>query len=384
MFSQTVRRANLPSLLQIWGSLSQLLRSPKLLFLRETFASLLPVVLVMNVVVMLSGLAGLLESLGITWAANINGDAVNRLYHFLVPLFVNISLTTLLAKEKDLDQIGTVLISMVCFFRISGFLAVSESAEVVSASGSILNAVPCGFAAVLLLHYFSRLFRFQFGGARSQSLSPRLQKTLNLLIPGLLTLLSFELLGYFLRVLLASGLVALTAQLLPRFHNIGAVGELILYKSVSLSTWFFGLHGEHSADALLRLLKDLPPGDLNSLRLRNLHDVFMNIGGSGSTFAVPWMILLARKTRPFKSIAQLSLPFSFFNVNEILLFGLPVILNPVLFVPFLLAPFCNMLVTLLALQLGLFSMAPVELHWMSPPLYGAFVATGGSVGAIFV
>lgn len=361
--------------------LRQLIRSKTLLLLREAFTSLLPIVLVMNILVLLSGLTSLLESWGLAGASAISGDEVFRLYYFLIPLFLNIALSTLLAKEKELDQIGTVLIAMVCFFRVSGFLTVNAFDQLVSEHGSILTSVPSTIVAVALLHYFVQFPRLQLIKRRSD-LSPLLKKTLNLLIPGLLTLLCFELVGQGLKSLWESGIFTLLAGALPRFSHLGDLQELILYKLISVITWLLGIHGEYSADGLFRLLNDIPVGESRGIRLKTLHDVFMNIGGSGSTFAIPLLLLLTQQRTQFKSIAQLSLPFALFNVNEILLFGLPIILNPVFVLPFLLAPFVNLIIALIMINLGAFTVSPAEIHWMSPPLYSAYVASGGSGWAV--
>ncbi|WP_052055213.1 EAL domain-containing protein [Myxosarcina sp. GI1] len=361
--------------------LNQSANSKSLALLREAFTSLLPIVLIMNILVLLSGLTGLLESWGINTASAINGNEINRLYFFLIPLFLNISLSILLAKEKDLDRIGTILISMVCFFRISGFLAIDESGQLFSYHSSILTSIPCTWFAVSLLHYFSKFSQFRFIKYQTD-ISPRLKKTVNLLIPGLLSVLCFEAVGQLLRMLLALAIIPLLTQAVPKFRQIGEIRELILYKTISLLTWFLGVHGEHSADGLFRLLKGVPSGEISSLRLKTFHDVFMNIGGSGATLVIPLLVLFSKRTTSFKSLARLSLPFSLFNVNEILLFGLPIILNPIFFIPFFVVPFVNMAIALIAVHFGVFAIAPVTIHWMSPPLYSAYISTNGSVWAV--
>ncbi len=361
--------------------LRQLARSKDLLLLREAFTSLLPIVLIMNILVLLSGLTQLLETWGIAGASTLNGDEVSRLYYFLIPLFLNLALSTLLAKAKELDPIGTILIAMVCFFRVSGFLAISTTAQITSYHGSILTSVPASFLAVGLLAHFSQLKRLQLIKQRPD-LNPRLKKTLNLLLPGLLTVICFELLGQCVHLITDTGLLAIFAHFLPQFEHIGKIQELIVYKTIALVTWFVGLHGEHSADGLFRLLKDIPAGGASSLSLKTFHDVFMNIGGTGCTFVIPVLILFSKKHTPFKSLAQISLPFALFNVNEILLFGLPIILNPFFLIPFVLTPFVNMVIALIPMMFGFFTINPVEISWMSPPLYSAYIASNGSVWAV--
>ena len=358
-----------------------LIRSNPLLLVREAFASLLPIVLVMNVLVLLSSLPKLLESLGMTGVSALSGNEVYQLYFFLIPLFLNLSFSTLLSKDKELDQIGTLLISMVCFFRISGYLSINSIGQIFTNQTSILSVIPVTFLVISLLHYLSRFSIFRFI-SRHTVVSPRLTKTLNLLIPGLLTLLSVEIVRQLLQGLNNLDLPSFFSYSFPFFAKLSQIKELVLFKVIAQFSWFLGIHGEYSAEGFFLLVKQIPKGEFTGIHLKTFHDVFMNIGGSGSTFVIPIIILFSKQAKPFQSIARLSLPFSFFNVNEILLFGLPIILNPIFFVPFFMAPLLNMAIALLAIHLKLFEIDPASIHWMSPPLYSAYIATHGSIWAV--
>lgn len=79
---------------------------------------------------------------------------------------------------------------------------------------------------------------------------------------------------------------------------------------------------------------------------------FVFIGGSGATFSLALAILLFGKQKNIRLLAIASLPIGLINVNEIFLFGLPLILNPRLFFPFLLAPMVNVVVSLWAVESG--------------------------------
>ena len=350
------------------------------LILREAFAALLPVVIIMNSVVLFSGLTGWLGSSHFNNALAVQGGEISRLFYFLIPLFLNISLGSLLAKEKDLDQIGTTLIAMVCFLRVSGYLGVNVLAEVVSYPSSILASIPCTWIAIWSLHRLSLLPHFEIVEP-TENINPRLRSTLNLLIPGLITILCFELVRYFIQLARGSLLLQPVASF-SQIDTINAIQEFIVFKTIALSAWFVGLHGEHTAEGFFRLLNQVPIGNPYRIHLATFHDVFANIGGTGSTFVVPFLILLKRKTTPFRTIANLSIPFAFFNINETLLFGLPLILNLTFLIPFVVTPFANAAIALTAIHFGLFSIETVSVHWMSPPIYSAYAASNGSLIAV--
>ncbi|MBP0019123.1 MAG: PTS sugar transporter subunit IIC/EAL domain-containing protein [Cyanobacteria bacterium SBLK] len=346
-----------------------------LLILREAFLSLLPIILVMNILVVLCEITDLLQGYGLIVKPILNVDEINRLCIFLIPLFVNLSLSHLLAKEKNLDTIFTILVAMVCFFLASGFLSINDSNQLISSRGSILTSILSTWIAIALLQYFSRISLFRLI-RHQRDINPRLKNTLNLMLPALLTVLSFELIGQLLELVIKVDINII------KIGRITPLQEGILYKLISLFAWYFGLHGEHSADGIFRLLNNIPSTEVYSIRLKAFHDVFMNIGGAGATFIIPLLILFSKSISQFKSIARLSLIFSFFNVNEILLFGLPILFNPRFIIPFFLAPFVNMGIALIAIHFGAFSFALNPIHWMSPPIYSAYLATNGSIGAM--
>ena len=348
-----------------------------ILIIKEAFTSLLPIVLVINCLVLFSEFGYLLDpDKSIFSILSISGKQLNDLYFCFIPLFLNLSLSTLLAKENELDKIGTSLISMVCFFRISNFLEIISSTQKNYHVASIPISLLCTWLSVKLIYYFSKIPLFQIVNHYSPDVSPQLKKSFNLLIPGLLTLFCLEILGYV-------GHVITQQNFIFPFSSFSGIQELVLYKIIALFSWFIGIHGEYNADGIFRIINNVSPGEAASIHLKTFHDVFMNIGGSGSTFVLPFLILISKKTKQFKPIAQLSLLFSFINVNEILLFGLPIILNPAFLIPFVSAPFANMIIVMIAVKMNIFSINPGYLHWMSPPIYSAYVATNGSIWAVF-
>ncbi|MBE9064902.1 EAL domain-containing protein [cf. Phormidesmis sp. LEGE 11477] len=356
---------------------TSVLRIKALSTLREAFLALLPVVLIMNSLVIMGKLIQIINIWGIP-IPDVGSDAISRLYYFLLPLFVSLSLSTLLAQEKGLDQIGTLLIVMVCFLRGTGFLSISLDAQLSSYHGSVLTSILVTWIAIRLLHHFSTKPRLQLVSSRDPSrdeISPRLVSALNLIIPGFLTVLCVELLR-----LGAVRLVDMTllAQTGFQIRPMEPVRELILYKAISLCSWLVGIHGEHSASGFFRSLYNTPVGDATAIQLNTFHAAFVNMGGTGSTLPIPFIILFSKRLSRFRAIAKISLPFSLFTINETLLFGLPILFNPVFLIPFLSTAFVNMAIALTAIHFNLFTVSPDPIYWMTPPFYKAYVASGGS------
>ena len=352
----------------------------------EAFLSLLPVALAINVLIMLFEFSHLFQDVAVGYTDILNGHELDFLYSFLLPLFFNLAFSNLLAKAKNLEPLSTSLIAMVCFFRGSGFLRVTDDSIFGADNGSIFTSIIFTWSAIKLLQYLTGIPKLK--PFRTESISPLLAKNLNLLFPAILTILCFELLGTFLTTTITPQAAPILSKLLPDFSSLSDLQELILYKVIALGAWLVGMHGEKFSDGLLASVYGFPmlrsPNGamLENLHIVNLHNVFMNIGGSGSTFVIPFLILKNKRLHPFHEIGQISTFFTLFNVNEVLLFGLPIALNPVFILPFCLAPLANMAITSFMVQQGLFSIDHVAVSWMTPPIYSAYLVSGGAPWAI--
>ncbi|CAM3976477.1 Cyclic di-GMP phosphodiesterase Gmr [Vibrio aerogenes CECT 7868] len=112
--------------------------------------------------------------------------------------------------------------------------------------------------------------------------------------------------------------------------------------------------------------------------------VFSRLGGAGSTFSLIIAILLFSKEKSLRIIALLSIPPGFFNINEPLIFGIPVILNPALFFPFLIVPILNISLTLFLTNAGWVHPTVVSVPYISPLFANAYIATDGDWYAVLL
>ena len=83
-----------------------------------------------------------------------------------------------------------------------------------------------------------------------------------------------------------------------------------------------------------------------------------------------------------RSIAKLSIGPGVFNINEPVIFGLPVMLNPVMAIPFIITPLITGTIGYIATLTGFAGKAVVMVPWTTPPIINAYLSTAGSVGAV--
>ncbi len=108
---------------------------------------------------------------------------------------------------------------------------------------------------------------------------------------------------------------------------------------------------------------------------KSVYDSFVMIGGAGASLAIVVALLFFSKTPQQKKIANLSLPPSIFNVNEPIMFGLPIIFSPIFFLPWILIPAFNSLIAYGAISSGWVNPAVLVMPWTSPVFLSGFMTT---------
>lgn len=111
-------------------------------------------------------------------------------------------------------------------------------------------------------------------------------------------------------------------------------------------------------------------------------DMYMSMGGSGVTIGLLIAILLVSKRDDMREITKLSLAPGIFNINEPVIFGMPIMLNPILAIPFITTPLITGTIGYVATSLGFAAKAVVMVPWPMPPIVNAYLATAGDIGAV--
>ncbi|MFH0263467.1 PTS sugar transporter subunit IIC [Vibrio mediterranei] len=104
-------------------------------------------------------------------------------------------------------------------------------------------------------------------------------------------------------------------------------------------------------------------------------DYFIFIGGAGCTFSLACVMAFWSKDAHLRTIGRLSIVPGMFNINEPLIFGTPMVMNPILFIPFIVIPMINATIAWFATTSGLVGNVVTLLPWTTPAPLGAFLAT---------
>lgn len=169
------------------------------------------------------------------------------------------------------------------------------------------------------------------------------------------------------------------ATSLPAFLLYFGFGQCLLY--------FFGIHPAGIINPIFEPMlmvaieennaawiagKEIP--NIISLPFR---DVYGTLGGIACTLGLLIAIFIASKRKDLKDIAKVSLPTSLFNINEPVLFGVPIVFNPILFIPFCFTTTIIYIVAYVATAMGLVSKLVVFTTWSTPIFLSGYMASGG-------
>jgi lactose/cellobiose-specific phosphotransferase system IIC component len=175
----------------------------------------------------------------------------------------------------------------------------------------------------------------------------------------------------------------------PFIEQSATLGTAIKYHLLVQILWFFGMHGQNVLGAVQSLyaaaaeqnmaayLAGEQPAEILTTAFL---DAFSTIGGAGSTLCLIIAILILSPKGNTSKLAKLSIFPGVFNINELLVFGLPIALNPLYLIPFLLVPVMMTLLSYAAMAAGLVPLTNTVIHWTTPVLLSGYLATRSWTG----
>lgn len=256
-------------------------------------------------------------------------------------------------------------------------------------SSGLFGAILIAILATELYHAFSRL-KINI----SEDTAEEVRQMFEALFPIMLSIFCIALTNGIILTTSGKGvdewIYTVLSLLFSAADGGGLAGTLLLVFGIHIF-WFFGIHGGNVMDSIMvsafgeNLIHNTSQYALNhdafneqlDIISKGFLDTFVFMGGAGTSLCIIIAVLIIARSRYMRSIAKMGGVFALFNMNEIMLFGFPVILNPILLIPFLLTPLTITLVSWSAMSLGLVARVVTEVHWAMPPLISGYLATGG-------
>jgi PTS system cellobiose-specific IIC component len=150
--------------------------------------------------------------------------------------------------------------------------------------------------------------------------------------------------------------------------------------------WSVGINGDNALDAIVAPVflqylaanvEAVSRGEaLPYVTAQGFISTFVNVGGTGATLGLA-LVMLWSKDPGYRQISRLSLPTQVFQINEPIFFGFPIVLNPLLMVPYVLTALVLTTGTYLLMAAGWIGRPLVNVPWTTPPVLGHYLMTGG-------
>lgn len=284
-------------------------------------------------------------------------------------------------------------ISLSCFIVMSG---ISKEGFTIAKFGviGIFMAIIIALSSSVLYLKLSKIKYFKIK-AYTDGANAGFQYALNSIIPAGVTILVFAaanhaLTGYFgitdIQVFISDFFSSV-------FMNLSAtISSGILFIFLVHIFWLFGMHGSNILEpvaqkvfvvALEKNQALVQAGMMpTEVFTKTFFDTFVLMGGSGTTLCLVVSIFIWSKLKNQRRLAKMSSLPVFFNINELIVFGLPIVFNPIFFIPFLSVPVILTVISYLSIKIGLIPYTVNLVEWTTPIFLSGYTATGSIKGGL--
>lgn len=323
----------------------------------------------------------------------------------IVSLLATFSISYYLAKDKEVDGLSAGAIALAAFLLLIPVMSINETLQ----NGEILNLgrvwqttnfsagglVAAILTAIISTEIFIYIVNKNWVIKMPDSVPPAVSKSFSAITPALVILTTF--LG--IRLLFEATAYETVFAFISKFLGApltaiglsfgGTLSTIFLYHFF----WTMGIHGTRVVFGVMDSIL-LPAMDQNRLALeagtelpnivtKQFHDIFVNgIGGCGATLGLIVVMLIFAKSKQLKTISKLAIGPAIFNISEPIIFGIPVVLNPIMIIPFVIGPMLAGAITYLSMYFGLVSApAGIAVPWTTPLFVSGILATNGDIMA---
>lgn len=372
-----------------------------LVAIRDGFVAIMPLIIIGSLAILVNnfppfGKLNLVEWMnGIFGEGNwqeVGGSIWNGTFAVL-GLLIAFSVAYNLAKSYNIDGLSAGLISTAGYIMLVPVTADGGlSIDWLGAQGL--------FVAIVIALVLTELFRFLVNSNMTikmpEGVPEGVARSFTALIPAVIILIAVGLFQAFISVFAEISIFEFIFNIIQEpLQGLGnTLPAAIIVSFLNHLLWFFGLHGTNIIGSVIEPIylplieqnlemfqSGMSAFDVPNLVTKPFLDSFVFIGGSGTTIALLaaiFIVVRREKNHPYREVAKLSAPAGIFNINEPVIFGLPIVLNPIMLIPFILVPVTLTITSYVALATGLVPKTVAILPWTTPPILSGYLVTGGS------
>ena len=376
--------------------------------LRDSFATIMPLFILAGLAILVNAVildpSGFMsnfinEGTMVTW--HNWGNIITNVTLNVAGLLLALSMSYHLAKNKDYDNpIGVVTAVVPAFLALLPLvvsLTPNGSDNAIGFSGiisyeqigskGIFAAIITGILATELYIWLTKSDKLKI--KLGDNVPPAVEKSFNTMIPLIFTVSLFSFVSFLVQLTGNDFMTLIENFIQEPLRGVGTSvpGYLLL---VTLGNLFFAF-GIHQSVITGPILDPLLLVNMNEnmaaqaageeipyIMNSAFHQVFGALmGGTGSTIALIIAVFIFSKYRPYRDLSKLAIAPNLFNINEPIIYGLPIVFNLPMIIPFVLSPIVGTLMGYFATVIGLVDKTVVHIPWTTPPIISGYLATAG-------
>lgn len=338
-----------------------------------------------------------------------------RMTFYIITIYSTFGIGYSLSKSYKLDGLTGGILATATFLLTIVPTAIGgvskELMPIIEQNEQLLawyNSIPMGFnmpmgnlgggsmfvgilTSILGVEIYRLTSKSKFKITMPEQVPASVARSFEALTPVTVILIVMSIITYFLKFDWHGFIAKIIDPLISVADTLPSVLILIFFVTLF---WSFGIHGMSIVGSLARPIW-LQILDQNSsafavgetvtgIGAEPFFQWFIWIGGSGSTIGLAILLAFASKSAYLKALGKTTFAPALFNINEPLMFGAPIVLNPILIIPFIVAPMVQGILSYLVMSMGLVSKVVVTAPWTLPGPIGAYLATGGDFKAVIL
>lgn len=367
--------------------------------LRNGFFAIMPLTIIGSIFMLITdfpipGYAEFMNGIfGENWISYIS-PAYRATFNMMGFIFAG-TMSYKLADSYDMDKLTSLVLALVAYVVVLPKTVISGSGEVITdvlsfgwlGTKGVVTAI---FVSIISVEIARFCYRKNLVIHLPNSVPEMVGKAFSALIPGILIVTT---------LLIINGICMATAGSLPELiFNIiqvplqGIVGSpwaIIIVAGLNGLLWWFGVHPTVINSLIYPLLyanaaSNQTFADVGQLTASTgafgtvqMLDQFATIGGAGCTIGLIISMLIVVRSSRLKAMSKISAIPALFNINEPLVFGLPLVFNPMMLIPIVLAPIASVAIVYLSMSIGFMPLfTNVQAPWACPFFFSGFLVAG--------
>lgn len=296
------------------------------------------------------------------------------------------------ARELKVDKLSGAAVALVSWFILMPYKVSDGSTTLagiplnwIGSKGIFIGII----TAFISIHIYAFVIKKGWIIKMPNGVPPAVTQSFAALVPSTVVIFIFFLVNSLLALTPYKNAFELVFKFLqePLLILGNTLGAVLVAMGFQHLFWFFGINGGSIVGSIMQpILTPLSMQNLDAFKVgeilpnvinQQFYDLFTTFGGAGSTISMLIAMIILCKSKRSKNLSRISFIPALFGINEPIIFGLPIVLNPIILIPFLVTPLMNILVSYFAMITGLVPFTSgISVPWTTPVIISGFLTTG--------